>query len=51
MNEQLILDLKTTINQVKWEIKEKEQELDELIDQYQELSEIPLIDTLDELEN
>lgn len=51
MNDKLIIDLKATINQVKWEIKEKEQQLDELINQYQELSEIPLIDVFDELEN
>lgn len=42
MNDTLINELKETINQIKEEIKEKRKVLDELIEQYQEISGIEL---------
>lgn len=51
MNDGLTLDLKSKIKQVKLEIIKKEQLLDELIEKYQQLSEITLLDDLGVVEN
>lgn len=48
MEQELIKELKVAINIVKLEIKEKQQILDNLIEEYQQMSEIELYDNSDE---
>lgn len=51
MNEDLVIELKNTIKKLKIEILEKQQQLDTLIEQYQELTDVDL-DYLDnDIEN
>lgn len=49
MNDTLINELKETINQIKEEIKEKRKVLDELIEQYQEISDIELDEEIERI--
>lgn len=49
MNDTLINELKETINQIKGEIKEKRKVLDELIEQYQEISGIELDEEIERI--
>ncbi|MBR6820945.1 MAG: hypothetical protein IKM55_01830 [Bacilli bacterium] len=49
MNDTLINELKETINQIKEEIKEKRKVLDELIEQYQEISGIELDEEIERI--
>lgn len=49
MNDTLINELKETINQIKEEIKEKRKVLDELIEQYQEITGIELDEEIERI--
>lgn len=51
MNENLVIELQDNIKKLKMEIIEKQQKLNILIEQYQELTGIELDDTENNIEN